>query len=132
MEGALNASTVVIAKVADVLDHPLEVIFGDFVVAEHDFAARVARLGEAAKIHHDFEQPGTARLIVERFADARREGIEEEVEVVGDDLFEGEGRELFSVCHVLLRDGHGLGRDRRYLLEGIERGEPPHGEEAHS
>ena len=87
VEGALDAGAVVIAEVTDVLDDELEVLFRHFFVAEHDFAAGVARLGQTAEIHDDLEQVGPAFGRAQSFDDARWESIEQEVEVVGDDLF---------------------------------------------
>ena len=92
MEGALDAGAVVVAEVADAVGDELEVFFGDFFAAEDDFAAGVARFGQASEVHDDFEEVGSAFLGAQSFDDAWREGIEEEVQVVGDDLLIGEGR----------------------------------------
>ena len=45
MECALDAGTVVVAEIADVVDDVLEVLLGDLGFGEHDFAARIAGSG---------------------------------------------------------------------------------------
>lgn len=91
MEGALDAGAVVAAEVADAVSHELEVVFGDFFAGEDDLAAGVAGFGKAAEVHDDFEEVGTAFFGTQGLDDARWKGIEEEVEVVGDDLLVGKG-----------------------------------------
>ena len=43
------------------------------------------------EVHHDFEQVGAPLRGMQRLDDTRRKRVEKQVEVVGDDLFAGEG-----------------------------------------
>jgi hypothetical protein len=86
-----DTGAVVVAKVADVFGDVLEVLFGDLAVAEHDFAAGVARLREAAKVHDDFEQVDAAGLLAQEFADVGGQRLKQQIEVVGDDAFGDDG-----------------------------------------
>src|SRR4029078_365000 len=92
VQRALDAGAVVIAEIADVVDHELQVVFGDLFMAEHHFAAGGAGLGQPAEVHHDLKQVGAAFGRAQRLDDARRESIEQQVEVIGDDLFVGKHR----------------------------------------
>jgi hypothetical protein len=95
VERAFDAGAVVGAEIADVVDHKLEVLFGHLSAREDDFAARVARLWEAPEVHHDFEEVHTALALAQRFDDVRRQRFEQQIEVVRNDLFGGQGW-LFS------------------------------------
>ncbi len=98
VERALDAGAVVVAEVADVVDDEVEVVFGHLAVAEHDFAAGVAGLGQAAKVHHDLEQAAAHLRRLEPFPEGRRQRRQQEVEVIGDDAL-GKDADRF-VCHL--------------------------------
>jgi hypothetical protein len=87
VERAFDAGAVVVAEIADVVDHELKVLFGHFFMAEHDFAPRVAGLRKTAEVHDDFEEVNAALGFVQRLDNARRERLKQQVQVVGDDLF---------------------------------------------
>jgi len=107
VEGALDAGAVIEAEFADVVDDVEEVVLGDFLVGEDDFAAGVASLGQAAEVHDDFEEAGAALGLAQDVADAGGQGIKKKIEVVGDDLLGvfGFGTGKFKLCH-----GHYCGR----------------------
>ena len=60
MQRALDAGAVVLAEIAHVLDHHLQVGQRDLVLAQHHLAVAKARLRQAAQVHHDFEQVALA------------------------------------------------------------------------
>jgi hypothetical protein len=91
MERAFDSRAVIEPEFADVFDHELEVRFADFFMAEYNFAARVPCFGEAAEIHDDFQQAGAPLFFAEQITDARWKGGEQQIEVIGHDLFGHKG-----------------------------------------
>ena len=92
MQGALDPGAVVIAEIADALDHVLDVGVGDRHPVEDDLAVDEARLGLAAEVEHHLEQvPAVGRGRLGGQSHTRREGLEEE----GQLLFPG--RPVFAL-----------------------------------
>lgn len=100
MECAFDAGTVVVAEIADVVDDVLEVLLGDLGFGEHDFAARIAGSGKAAEIEDDFQEALATARFAHFIANEWGQGIEKQIKVVGDDLFEWEVA-AFGLIHVI-------------------------------
>ena len=84
VQRALDAGAVVFAELADARDDVLDVALGDLALAEHDLPAGEAGLRQAAEVHDDLQQLVLVGAVAQRVADVRRQGVEQQVQVVGD------------------------------------------------
>jgi hypothetical protein len=82
VQGPLDSGSVVVTKCADPLDDVIQILSGDYVVAEESLAARQARLWETAKIHDDFEELGLVRHLLDRLTYSRGQHLQQQAQVV--------------------------------------------------
>ena len=84
MQRAFDAGTVVVAEFADAVDDHLQVFHGDLGVAQVHFAMGETRLGQASKIHDDFNQLIVAVDFVQRLVNACRQHRQHRFEIVSN------------------------------------------------
>ncbi len=82
MEGPLDPGPVVVAEGADVIDDVGDVGLADLALEEGHLAVRKARLRPAAEVEHDLDQGGLVGQGMNGVDDLRRQGRQEQVEVV--------------------------------------------------
>ena len=79
VERALDAGAVVVAELADVVRHMVEVRRRDRMVGQQDFASRHARLRLAAKVEHDLQQFARVDAVMNRAREVRRQRSRQEL-----------------------------------------------------
>ncbi len=84
MQCALDASTVVGAKVAHARHHPAQVVERHFMLAQHQLAIGKARFGQPPQIHDDFDQVALALRLFQRHTDAVGQDGQQQIKIVGN------------------------------------------------
>ena len=56
MQRARDASAVILAEHADAVDHIVDIVLRNLVIAQEPLMATIARFGQPAQIHNNFEQ----------------------------------------------------------------------------
>jgi hypothetical protein len=82
VQRARDARAVILAEGADAVGHVVEVLARYVVVAEKALGVAVARLGQAAKVHHDLDQLARIRLAAEqRSANMGGQRLQQQVDI---------------------------------------------------
>ena len=84
MQGAGDAGTVVVAKVADVADDVAQILVGDLLGVHHDLVVQEAGLGRAAQVENDLKEVLAVGHLPDGAGDAGRQGAQQGVQVIGD------------------------------------------------
>jgi hypothetical protein len=84
MRCSLDARPVVRGELADARDHAVDVLLGNFGLAEGDFFSGITCFRHAPEVHHDLQELEVIRPAAHSMRDVYREYIDQGVQVVRD------------------------------------------------